>query len=262
MPSDPNAKTRVAIAFLSLFVVFSAGAYLVAGLSKLPENISARESRTALQGITDPGQIEEALKKYPSNKILQTMAMATRAADETSAAAEKLSNEIAPPAVSKDINLGAASRTDLEALRRDLKTAQANASAFMPRFSALLKTERDDVKKYALSLQMQDDAVKRLLDNIDKRHAELTAFTSRIVSARADFYRAYENYVAVLAGEFGTYKVVDGQFIFPFQRTVDRYNVAANAMTAASKQVTELEQERKNLVKSGQERWMQFVNGT
>src|SRR5216683_6377250 len=130
MPSDPNAKTRVAIAFLSLFVVFSVGAYFVAGLTRLPENISARESRAALQGITDLGQIEEALKKYPSNKFLQTMAMATRAAYETTAAAEKLSNEIAPPAVSKDINLGAASRADLEALRRDLKTAQANAAAF------------------------------------------------------------------------------------------------------------------------------------
>jgi hypothetical protein len=56
--------------------------------------------------------------------------------------------------------------------------------------------------------------------------------------------------------------VVNGQFIFPFQRTVDRYNAAANAMTAASKQVTELEQERKALRKSGQERWMKFVNGS
>ena len=261
MPSDPNAKTRVRIAFLSLFVVFSAGAYFVGDLGKLQENISARESHTALQGITDRGQIEEAVRQYPSNKILQMLAMATRAADETNAATEKVLNEIEPPAIAKNINLGAASRADLEALRRDLKTAQANATAFMPRFSALLKTERDNVKKYALSLQMKQDIVTGLLDNIDKRHAEITAFTSKILPARADYYRAYENYVAVLAGEFGTYKVVDGQFIFPFQRTVDRYNVAANAMTVAAKRVAELEEERKSLMKSGQERWIQFVNG-
>jgi hypothetical protein len=55
--------------------------------------------------------------------------------------------------------------------------------------------------------------------------------------------------------------VVDGQFIFPFQRTVDRYNVAANAMTVAAKRVAELEDEGKNLKKAGQERWIQFVNG-
>jgi hypothetical protein len=261
MPSDPNSKTRVRIAFLSLFVVFLAGAYFVGDLGKLQENISARESRTALQGISDPKQIEEALRHHPSNKFLQMTAMATRAADETSAATEKLLNEVEPPAISKNINVGAASRADLEALRRDLKTAQANAAALMPRFSALLKTERDNVKKYALSLQMKQDIVTGLLDNIDKRHAEITAFTSKTLSARADYYRAYENYIAFLAGEFGTYKVVGGQFIFPFQRTVDRYNAAANAMTAASRQIAELEEEKKSLMKSGQERWIQFVNG-
>ena len=264
MPSDPGAKTRVRIAFLLLFVfmiVFSVGAYFVADLGNLQESMAARESRTALQGITDPRQIDEALGQYPSNKFLQMTATATKAANETDAAIEKLSNEVEPPAISKAINLGAASRSDLEALRRDLKTAEANATTFMPRYIALLKTERDNVEKYALSLHLGKDTISRLLDSIDKRHAEITAFTSRMLSARADFYRAYEKYVAVLVGEFGAYKVVKGQFIFPFQRTVDRYNVAAQAMTVATKRVAELEEERKSLLKSRQEGWVQFVNG-
>ena len=84
---------------------------------------------------------------------------------------------------------------------------------------------------------------------------------SRLLSARGDFYRAYENYVVFLAGEFGAYKVVNGQLIFPSQRTVDRYSVAANGMTAAAKRIAELEAEKKNLIKSGQERWVQFVRG-
>jgi hypothetical protein len=261
MPSDPNPNTRVRIAFLCLFVfmiVLSVGAYFVADLRRLQESLAARESQTVLQGITDPRQMDEALRQHPSNKFLQMMAMATRAADETSAATEKLSNEVEPPAISKGIILGAASRSDLEALRRDLKTAEANATAFMPRYVALLKTERDSVEKYALSLHVDKDAVSRLLDSVDKRHAEITAFTSRMSLARADFYRAYESYVAVLVGEFGSYKVVDGQFIFPFQHTVDRYNVAANAMAVAAKRVAELEEERKSLMKSQQER---LVNG-
>jgi hypothetical protein len=116
------------------------------------------------------------------------------------AAAEELSAEIEPPTVSKASNLGAASRGDLEALRKDLKTAEANATTFMPRYIALLKTERDTVEKYALSLHAGKDTVGRFLANIDKRHAEITALTSRMLSARADFYRAYENYVAVLSG--------------------------------------------------------------
>ena len=264
MPSDPNVKTRVRIAFLLLLVfivVFSVGAYYVADLGKLQDIIAARESRAALQGIADPRQIDEALRQHPSNKFLRMIAMATRAADETNAALERLSNEVEPPAISKANNLGAASRNDLEALRRDLKTAQTNATTFMPRYAAVLKDERDNVEKYAVSLHLGKDAISRLLDNIDKRHAEITAFTSGMLPARADFYRAYQNYVAVLVTEFGGYKVVDGQFIFPFQRTVDRYNVAAQAMTVAAKRVAELEEERKRLLKSQQDGWEQFVSG-
>ncbi|MEA2917396.1 MAG: hypothetical protein QOJ15_9477, partial [Bradyrhizobium sp.] len=145
--------------------------------------------------------------------------------------------------------------------RRDLKTAEANAATFMPRYIALFNAERDNVEKYALSLNVDKDTIRRFLDNIDKRHAQITAFTAKMLSARAEFYRAYENYVAVLAGEFGTYKVVNGQFIFPFQRTVNRYNDAAFAMTAATKRVAELEEERNGLQKSQQQRWEQFVNG-
>jgi hypothetical protein len=264
MPSDPKAKTRVRIAFLLLFVfmiVFSVGAYFVADLGNLQESIAARESQTALQGVTDPKQIDEALKQHPSNKFLQMIAMATRAANETNAAIEKLSNEVEPPAISKATNLGAASRSDLEALRRDLKTAEANATTFVPRYVALLKTERDNLERYALTLHAGKDAVGRFLDNIDRRHAETTAFASRMLLARAEFYRAYEKYVGVLVGEFGAYKVANGQFMFPLQRTAERYNVAANAMTAAAKRVAELEEERKTLMQSQLAGWEQFVNG-
>ncbi len=261
MPSDPKANARVRMAFLLLFVfmiAFSVGAYFVADLGKLQESIAARESQTALQGITDPKQIDQALKQHPSNKFLQMIAVAT---NETNAAIEKLSDQVEQPAISKDINLAAASRSDLEALRGDLKTAEANATTFMPRYVALLKTERDNLEKYALSLHEGKDTVSRFLDNVDKRHAETTAFASRMLLAHAEFYRAYEKYVAVLVGEFGAYKVTNGQFMFPLQRTAERYNAAANATTAAAKRVAELEEERKTLMQSQLAAWEQFVNG-
>jgi hypothetical protein len=264
MPSDPKANTRVRIAFLLLFVfmiALSVGAYFVADLGKLQESIAARESQTALQGITDPKQIDQALKQHPSNKFLQMIAMATKAANETNAVIEKLSNQVEPPAISKDINLAAASRSDLQALRGDLKTAEANATTFMPRYVALLKTERDNLERYALTLHVGKDAVGRFLDNVDKQHAETTVLASRMLLARAEFYRAYEKYVAVLVGEFGAYKVTNGQFIFPLQRTAERYNAAANAMTAAARRVAELEEERKTLMQSQLAGWEQFVKG-
>jgi len=258
--SDSKGKWRVRIAFLLLFVVFAVGAWFASDLGRLQQGISARESGKAVQGITDVGQIEEVLKKYPSSKFLQVMAMATRTADETIAAAEKLSKEVAPATASGEFNFGAASRADLEALRRDIKTAQANAAAFVPRLAELFKRERDKVKTEAL-WHLKADTAAALLDAIDKRHAEMTPLMTRLMAARGDFYRAYENFVAFLIGEFGTYKVVNGQLIFPNQRAVERYNTAANAMTSASNRVAALEAEWKSLVRSGQERWVEFVKG-
>ena len=256
-----NAKIRIRIAFFCLFVfivALSVGAY---HLSRLQDNIAAQESRTALHGITDPTQIDEALRQHPSNKFLKMIAMATKASLETSAAAEQLSNEVEPPAISKNINFGKTSRSDLEALRRDLKTAETNATAFMPRYIALIKTERDKVENYALSLHLEKYTLNRFLDAVDKRLAKTTAFTSGVSSARAEYYRAYEKYVAVLVGEFGVYKVVNGEFRFPLQPAADRYNAAAAALAAAAKRVAELEEERKQLMQSQHEGWDQFVNG-
>ena len=248
------------IAFLCLFVVLIAGGYFVRDLGKLQESIAARDRQTALQDLTDPAQIDGALRQHPSNKFLQLLAMAAKAANETDAAIEKLTREIEPPAISKSGNLGGASRSVLEALRRDLKTAETNATTFLPRYTALLTSERDNVEKYARSLSVGPDTIGKLLDHIDKRHAEIAALTSKMLSARADSYRASDNYVAFFLAEFGTYKVVNGQVVFPIQRTVDRYNVAAQATTLAAKRVAELEEERKNLKKSQQERWAQFIS--
>ncbi|MBR1122968.1 hypothetical protein JQ628_15685 [Bradyrhizobium lablabi] len=260
MPSGQNSKWRIGIAFAVLIAALAAGAYFVADLGKLQENISAGESRQAVQDITDVSQIEAVSRKYGSSKLLQVIAMATRAAAETGTATEKLMSEVAPPAAAREFNFGAASRADLEALRRDIKTAQANAAAFMPRFAELLKRERDAVRTNAL-WSLKEDAVAGLLDNIDKRHADMTAVMSRLLAARGDFYRAYDDFVAVLIDEFGKYKVVDGQLVFPSQRTLARYNVAANAMLSAKNRVTGVDAERKTAIKSGQERWLQFVKG-
>ena len=263
MPAGPNANARVRIALLFLFflIVLCVGGWFAGDLSRLQDRFSARESQAALQAIGEPGQLDEALRQHPANKFLQMMAMAIKAANKTSAATEKLTSEIEPPAISKATNLGAMSRSDLEALGRDLKTAEANATAFLPRYVAVLKTERDDVEKYALSLHLGKDTMRRLLDNIDQRHADITALISRTLPARADYYRAYENYVAVLVTEFGRYRVVNGEFIFPFQHVVNRYNVAADAMSAAAKQVNDLEAERRSLQKSQQDGLVQLVNG-
>jgi hypothetical protein len=264
MPLNPKTRTRAPIAFLLLFVFTIAalvGVYFVADLGKLQDLIAVRDGQAILRGIADTSQIDEVLKQHASNKFLRMIAMATRSAEETNAALEKLSGEIEPLTISKAGNLGVASRNDLEALRRDLKTAETNAATLIPRSGAVLKAERDAIEKFAASIQLGKNIKNPLLDEIDKRHAEITALASRTSSALGDYYRAYQNYVGVIIGEFGAYKFVDGQFIFPLQRTADRYNVAAQAMTSAAKPLADLEQERKSLLQSQQARWLHFIRG-
>lgn len=171
-------------------------------------------------------------------------ATAMKSTSETSAAVAKLSGEIEPPSLSKQIDLGTASRDDLEALHSDLKTAEANTATFMPRYVALLKAERDRVESHGLSIRADKDTLSKVLDGIDRRHAQIMAFISRMLPARADYYRAYQNYVDVLIANFGIYKLINGELIFP-ARAVDRYNSAAHAMRVAAKRVNELEEERR-----------------
>jgi hypothetical protein len=264
MPLDPKARTRARIAFLLLFVFMiaaSVGVYFVADLGKVHDLIAVRDGQAILRGIADTSQIDEVLRQHPSNKYLRMMAMATKSEDETNAALEKLSGEIESLTISKAGNLGVASRNDLEALRHDLKTAEADATTLIPRSAVVLKAERDTIEKFATSIQMKKDASNPVLGEIDRRHAEIAALVSRTSSARADYYRAYQNYVAILIGEFGAYKFVGGQFIFPLQRTADRYNVAAQAMTSATKPLADLEQERISLLQSQQARWLHFIRG-
>jgi hypothetical protein len=256
-----HGKMRTRIAFLSLFVftiLLSFGANFISGLRKAPESRVAPDHPTTFQKIGGP-RTDDLPRRPPLNRRSQIMEMAAKAADETSAAAEALSNELEPTSVPKDINLGAASRDDLEALRDALKAAEANAVIFMPRYVALLKSEHDKVENYARSLDADKDSIARLLATIDKRHVEIASSASQMLTARADFYRAYEAYVAVLVGEFGAYKVVNGQFIFPVQRTVDRYNIAAHAMAVAAKRVAELEDARKRLIQLQQEQWRKLA---
>ena len=263
MPSDRKAKWRVRIAFLFLFVVMmavSVGAYYVPDLSKLQQSLAIRDKQAAVPAVTEATPLDEALRQHPQDKFLRMVAMAAKAANETNAAVEKLSAEIAPPSVSSNSNPGASSRSDLETLRRDLKTAESNATTFKPRYEAVLKAERDKIEKYALSLRAEKDVVSRFLDIVDKRHAETTAVISRMLSARADLYRAYENYVAFLVAEFGSYKVVDGHLIFPLQSTVNRYNAVANAMSVATSRVAELEATSKKLLQAQQDEWKRYAH--
>jgi hypothetical protein len=222
----------------------------------------AWDAKVALRAIGNPKQLDEAVSQNPENKTLKLFVMANKLRDETAAAATKLSNEIEPAALSKDTNYATASRSDLEALLRDLKTAETNATAFIPGVSTLVTAEREKLFAYASSLNMDNGTINSFLVGFDKTNTKVAALNSKMMVARTEFYRAYENIVAFLIGEFGSYKVAaSGQFTFPKQSTADRYNAAFNAMTAAAQRVSAVDVERKQLEQSLQDRRDQLAKG-
>jgi hypothetical protein len=260
--SDQRTNTpRVALS-LCIFCIFAiicfGVVYFVGDLAKYQETISAKESQTALRGVNNPEQLEQALTQFPSNNILKLVALANRESMEIDAATQRLLNEAEPSGLSKPIDLGSSSRSDLDALRRDLKIAESSAAAFVPGYTALIKAERDEVENDARSLRVGNSTFAKFMAMIDEQ-VEMMALISRLLAARAEYYSAYEKCAALLVREFGIYKVDNGQLVFPFQYTADSYNRAAAAMTAAASRLAEREGERAALRRSQLNRWKTFT---
>jgi hypothetical protein len=263
--SDQRADTRrrlaLVLSLLGIFAIACLGvAYYVGDLAKFQAVNPARQGQTALRGVNDPEQLERVLKQHPSNRMLKMVALANRDSVEGEATARKLLNEAEPRDFLKPIDLSAYSRSDLDALRRDVKTAQGNAATITPRYIALLKDERAKLENDARSLDPETATVSEFMTMIDEQHAEMIARSSRVLAARAEYYNAFERCVAVLIAEFGNYKVTNGQVVFPSQSTADGFNRAVAAMEAAAKRIAELEDERTTLRRSQLNRWKSFVD--
>jgi hypothetical protein len=256
MSSRSVTSPYIRLAVFALFALLTVAFSLSIDLSKFQERVSTTEGQAILQGISSPEELESALRRHPSNSVLQLMAKATKVADNTKGAIDQLSAQIEPARISKELNFSSVSRDELDSFRGDLRTAQANALAFLPRYAAILRAEREQIESATVSLHAPKEITDELLQGVARRQAKMLNAISLILSARADYYRAYDKYIAFLSGELGSFKVVGGQFIFPLQRTVERYNVAAQAMTSAGRRVTELETDMKKLEQPIPEEWI------
>jgi hypothetical protein len=259
MPLREVTSARLLIAFVALLVVLTLAGTWSIDLGQFQQRLSTQESLAALQGITNPDQLESALKEHPTNTVLKLMRKEIQITRDTKGAIDRLSAQIEPARLSKEPNFSSATRDELDAFRRDLKTAQDNAAAFLPRYAAALKTENDQIESAIASFHAPKEIADQLLQGVKQRHARTLNAISLVLSARADYYRAYDKYIAFLSSELGSFKVVAGQFIFPLQRTVERYNVAAQAMTSAGKRVTELEADTKKQEQPLPDEWMQLT---
>ena len=259
--ADTPRRPALVLSLLCVIVIACLGlGYYVGDLAKFQTVNSAKESQTALRGVSDPEQLDRLLRQYPSNKTLKMVELANKDSVEIDAAVRRLLNDAEPRDFLKPVDLGAYSRGDLDALRRDVKTAQSNAATVTPRYIAQLNDERVKLENDARSLDVENGTVSEFMTMIDEQHAEMITLASKVLAARAEYYNAYEQCVAVLVREFGTYKVTNGQVIFPFQSTADSFNRAVTALDAAAKRIAGLEDERTTLRRSQPNRWQSFVD--
>jgi hypothetical protein len=259
MSSRSTTSVRIQLAVFALFALATVAVSVSIDLSRFQERVSTREDQAILQGISSPSELESALRQHPSNSVLQLMAKAIKAADNTKVAVDQLSAQIEPVRLSKELNFSSVSRDELDSFRGDLRTAEANAKAFLPRYAAIFKTEFDQIRSATVSFHVPRSIADQLLEGLAQRQARTLNAISLVLSARADYYRAYDQYIAFLSSELGSFKIVGGQFIFPLQRTVERYNVAAQAMTSAGRRVNELETDMKKLERPLPEEWAQLT---
>ena len=260
--ADRKEKTsgRLLLIALGAFAIACLVALVLVGdLARYQESTMVEESQAALRDVNDSEQLVQALRKYPANRILKLVALANEKSAEIDVATRKMLNEVEPAALPKLVNLAAANRNDLEALRGGLKTAGDNVAALSSRTSALIKAKREELQDGARRLGVESSTIARFMAAADEQNGEIAALAAKIVAARADYYAAYENCAALLVREFGSYKVSNGQFIFRLQPTADSYNAASGAMAAATKREAELEQERGALSRSQLNRWKKFV---
>jgi len=256
-----SRRPALVLSLLCILVIACLGlGYYVGDLTKFQTVDSAQESRTALRGVNDPEQLGRVIEQHPSNKMLKMVALANKDFGEIDAAARRLLNDAEPRDFLKPVDLGAYSRSDLDTLRRDVKTAQSNAATVTPRYVALVNDARAKLENDARLLNVENDTLSEFMTMIDEQHAEMMTLASKVLAARAEYYNAFERCVAVLVREFGIYKVTNGQVIFPLQSTADTYNRAATAMDAAAKRIAELDNERTVLRRSQLNRWKSFVD--
>jgi len=258
---DGRSKALAIVLGCVIAIVCFGTLYSVGDLSRYQRSEIAQNGEAALHDLDAPEQVDQLLKRNPASAVLKLVAMAKRDAVELDDAARRLLGEADPGELWKRMDKAASSRSDLEALGRDLKAAEDNAATLGARFAPLGKTVHDKIERDAVLVEGRTDRFTTFMAIVDAQHAGMKDAIAKISAARLDYLRAYENCVAVLAREFDTIKVVNGQFIFALQPQADSYNKAAAAMASSAKRMGDLDTAQAALRSAQFEAWKKLAGG-
>ncbi len=261
MAMFPDGRSKaLAIGLASVIAIVCFGTlYYVGDLSRFQRADVAQESEAALRDLGAPDQLDQLVKRFPSSATLKLVALARRDAVELDDAARGLFRQADPADLWARMDKAASGRASLEALGRDLKAAEDNAASLEARYAPLAKAVHDKVERDATVLEGRTDRFTKFMAIVEAQHAGMKELIARTSAARLDYLRAYEKCVALLATEFDTIKVVNGQFIFRTTLQADSYNKAAATMASSAKRMTELDTEQTALRTSQFEAWKRLA---
>jgi hypothetical protein len=227
---------------------------LISNAGKLREAIVGNKARTALLGVHDLAGIERAAQANPSNHFVALMAETWRSAQEAENSVTEFSASIEPAGLAADLNPATASRDQLQAYARDLKTAEARATAGLSVYVDLMKKERERVERFGQLNGIGPDTLQDTLEGIDQRHARIQALASKMLDARASLYRALADRYAILIDQYGKFQVQpNGQLVFADRAALARFNATVDPINNASKRVADLVEQGKQLQSFQQE---------
>lgn len=247
----------VVLALSTIVIISHKGQLILATLD-------VNEGFKLMQGVPygDETQLEKLSQAHPSNNFLKLYLEAFKAGNKSARSAAKLTQQIEPPEMANDskrIDEATATRAQLEAYRHDLKTAEQNADAAMPRFLEIVNVERARVERFGLSLGIEKSVLRGLLAGMDNKNARAVAFSSKMITARAEYFRALGNSLDILIEQYGNFQVQNDHTVFANQSIADRYNATIREVDAATQHLAALDEERKRLLNYQQTGWQTFL---
>lgn len=241
-------------------VVLAVAALVVVNAPRLTEGLDARSGMKALR--ERPGQIDQVAIDKPSNTSLQLISGINKIGQQTNVVMAALFDRIEPSGLSRKVNYATLTRDEMKTYLRDLELAEENALAGRWALAGVYKNERDQMEELARSLNVSDGVRLNLLEGIDKRQGRFLDFNSKMMAAREELYRALRSYITVLDEQYGKYTIqAGGEILFTDQSASERLNAAVNSILIATKKVSDLDAEGRQLQEFQKEGWERFVNG-
>ena len=241
-------------------VVLAVAALVVVNAPRLREGLDARGGMKALR--ERPGQIDQVAIDKPSNTSLQLISGINKIGQQTNVAMAALFDRIEPSGLSRKVNYATLTRGEMKTYLRDLKLAEEKALTGRWALAGVYKNERDQMEELARSLNVSDGVRLNLLEGIDKRQRRFLDFNSKMMAAREELYRALRSYITVLDEQYGKYTIhAGGELLFTDQSAPERLNAAVNSILIATKKVSDIDAEGRQLQEFQKEGWERFVNG-